>query len=217
MRRTVCVLAAAAAAPAFAAPSSHTTLADYQNALGFAGWSVVGAAYDAAPAGTQIQNGDVFAGVQHHLEDSVYGGVLQILDNVNTVTPPHALGAYYAGAGYATGIVPSAVLTLTFAEPVRAFGAWFNTGDLDAGGIRIATDSGAEVFSGMAPYPAGYEYGQFAGIIDPAGFTVVTIQAARPGYTFTMDDFAFAVPTPGSAGLLAAAATVALPRRQARA
>src|SRR5690606_20773350 len=132
-----------------------------------------------------------------------YGAVLAISNGPVATSPPNTLGVFLSNPGlqYHSGIVAGQQVTITFGGLVDAVGIWFNTVDPTAGGIRITTDTGVSVLSGLDPHPVGGFYGQFAGLVETGGFTSITIEAARSGYTFVLDDLTYAmaaVPTPAA-------------------
>ncbi len=191
--------------PVVAATFTYGSRSDFAAGLSTHGYTAIVENYDAAAPGTQIPSGSTFNGLQYEFSSSIqsYGAVLAISNGPVATSPPNTLGVFLSNPGlqYHSGIVAGQQVTITFGGLVDAVGIWFNTVDPTAGGIRITTDTGVSVLSGLDPHPVGGFYGQFAGLVETGGFTSITIEAARSGYTFVLDDLTYAmaaVPTPAA-------------------
>jgi len=102
-------------------------------------------------------------------------------------------GSQYLSADTDIGGV-SADVTLTFDEPVFAFGLYLVDAE-DGGFIHIGND-----FHPFAGGPDGVE--TYFGIISDTPFTTITIDAGDTDSHWSMDDVSYAVPAPGSIAAL---------------
>lgn len=190
MRISVAFVALCAGAVACANASTNFTS---RNAFdSFYPWSVV-EDFDGLPSGAVLPAGTFANGIDY----STTGGDALVTAGFLNTTDPNGLGATNAGFFQA-----SDTLTITFSQPIIAFGIDINTFTSIDGGYLAVTNTGEQFTSVFDVFPNEFT-GNFLGFTADHPFTSVTLSAVSGGQSYTVDTIRAVVPAPGAALVLA--------------
>lgn len=159
--------------------------------------------FDAFAAGTTLPTGTFANGIDY----STTGGDALVTSFFNTTTSPNGLGATNQGF-----FQTSDTLTITFSQPIIAFGIDINTFISIDGGYVVTTSAGESFASFFDPFP-GFSTGNFVGFTADSLFTSVTLAASSGSDVYTVDTIRAVVPAPAAA-LVFAGLPVASRRRR---
>jgi hypothetical protein len=152
--------------------------------------------YDGVASGTSIANNGSFNGITYSVS-SPFNETFRVMNTALPLSGANTLGVFLNDYGYATGFGPSDTVTLTFSQPMIAFGANFSTSAQTSGSNRITTSASEAALSHYEPFGSS-AYGQFVGITSTTPFNSVRLTGvANAGYN--LDNITIAVPEPAGA------------------